>query len=232
MERGRKGSKLCNPLCCPTQVKSILSLQPPPPHVFPPLSFVIVCYYRHYENCYYSDCLDTRIAVGGDGTLGSVDVYSFNCSGKHKPFLAVPQHGPLERRGKWKGREFLTIFAACAYFFHCEKPRPHIVCHSIHYQSCCWRSRFQEIKANRIFSNDRAQCGNGNDCRKAYALELRSSSQLKSSTFYTQFLSQSTRSKRHTLTLSKPYCCSTRNGLMNVMKSWNKVWRQHVFFFY
>lgn len=104
MERGRKWSKLCNPLCCTTQVKSILSLPPPPsqPHVFPPLSFVIVCYYRHYENCYYSDCLDTRIAVGGNGTLGSVDVYSFNCSGKHEPFSAVPQHSPLERRGKWQ----------------------------------------------------------------------------------------------------------------------------------
>lgn len=77
-----------------------LSLPPPSqPHVFPPLSFVIVCYYRHYENCYYSDCLDPRIAVGGAGTVGSLDVYSLNCSGKHGPFHRLSTQ-PFRQRGR------------------------------------------------------------------------------------------------------------------------------------
>lgn len=51
-----------------------------PLSVFLPLSLVIICYYRHYENCYYSDCLASGIAVVSVGTRGSRNVYLFNCS--------------------------------------------------------------------------------------------------------------------------------------------------------
>lgn len=51
-----------------------------PLFVFLPLSLVIICYYRHYENCYYSDCLAPGIVVISVGTWGYLNVYLFNCS--------------------------------------------------------------------------------------------------------------------------------------------------------
>lgn len=182
-ERKKRGQIMQSFVLHDTSEIYTLSASPPSqPRVFPPLSFVIVCYYRHYENCYYSDCLDTRIAVGGDRTPGSVDVYSFNCSGKHEPFSAVPQHGPLERGGKWQREgvfDHFSLLVPTSFTVRSLGLTQSVIAFIT--RVAAGIVAFKRLKQTEIFSNDGAQCGNGNDCSKASALEPLSSSHTCSS---------------------------------------------------
>lgn len=154
-ERERKGFKLCNPLCCTTQVKSILALPPSPiptpcfsPSIFcnrlllSPLWKLLLFRLPRSKNC-----------CGWRRNSGITGCLLLQLLWKTWTLSAVWQQ-PFRQKGredKWPRERVFDHPRCLCYCFPCEKPRSHIVCHNIHYQSCCWRSRFQEIKANRNF---------------------------------------------------------------------------------